>query len=146
MSDMGEPEALWDALLVANPIAVTDELTNASLRQRNAYFSSSDAAFRDRYQASAEWERVRSGKIAADGGWRIYSSGPGLIGYLLIQHVFGIRRRFGERMRRALPAGLAARPDRERPAAQEIGRGASIARRPARDRPPAPPLRPRRTA
>ena len=44
-------DALWEALLVVNPIAVTERLANASLRQRNAYFSSSDAAFRDRYQA-----------------------------------------------------------------------------------------------
>ena len=72
-------------------------MTHASLRQRNAYFSSSDAAFRDRYQASAEWERVKTGAIAVDGGWRIYSSGPGLYPYILIQHVFGHRRRFGER-------------------------------------------------
>ncbi len=96
MSVLGEREALWDALLVANPIAVTDRLPNASLRQRNAYFSSSDAAFRDRYQASAEWERVRTGGVAVDGGWRIYSSGPGLYAYILVQHVFGLRRRFGE--------------------------------------------------
>ena len=40
MSDIGEFDALWEALLVANPIAVTDELPHASLRQRNAYFSS----------------------------------------------------------------------------------------------------------
>ena len=64
--------------MVANPIAVTDELPHASLRQRNAYFSSSDAAFQDRYQASDEWARVKADSIAVDGGWRIYSSGPGL--------------------------------------------------------------------
>ncbi len=98
MSVLGEREAMWDALLVANPIAATDRLPHASLRQRNAYFSSSDAAFRDRYKASAEWERVKTGDVAADGGWRIYSSGPGLYVYLLIQHAFGIRRRFGKRI------------------------------------------------
>ena len=64
MSDLGEREALWDALLVANPIAVTDGCPTPSLRQRNAYFSSSDAAFRDRYQASADWERVKTGRVA----------------------------------------------------------------------------------
>src|SRR5208283_3983442 len=37
MSDIGEFAALWEALLVANPIAVTDRLAHASLRQRNAY-------------------------------------------------------------------------------------------------------------
>ncbi|HLT00636.1 MAG TPA: hypothetical protein VK001_00580, partial [Geminicoccaceae bacterium] len=70
---------------------------HASPRQRNAYFSSSDAAFRDRYQASAEWSRVKAGTIAVDGGWRIYSSGPGLYTNLLLRHAFGIRRHFGAR-------------------------------------------------
>ena len=98
MSVLGEREALWDALLVANPIAVTDRFANASLRQRNAYFSSSDAAFRDRYEASAQWERVKTGGVAVDGGWRIYSSGPGLYVTILIQEAFGFRRRFGKRI------------------------------------------------
>ncbi len=98
MSDIGEFGALWQALLVANPIAVTDELPNASLRQRNAYFSSSDAAFKDRYQASDEWARVRANSIAIDGGWRVYSSGPGLYANMLIRHAFGLRRQFGKRI------------------------------------------------
>jgi 1,2-beta-oligoglucan phosphorylase len=98
MSDIGEFDALWEALLVANPIAVTDELPNASLRQRNAYFSSSDAAFEDRYQASDEWARVKANSIAVDGGWRIYSSGPGLYANMLIRHAFGLRRQFGKRI------------------------------------------------
>jgi cellobiose phosphorylase len=97
MALLGKSRALWNALLVANPIAVTDVIENASLRQRNAYFSSSDAAFRDRRQSSDEWGRVRRGSIAVDGGWRIYSSGPGLCAYILIQHAFGVRRRFGKR-------------------------------------------------
>jgi 1,2-beta-oligoglucan phosphorylase len=98
MSDIGEFDALWEALLVANPIAVTDELPHASLRQRNAYFSSSDAAFQDRYQASDEWARVGADSIAVDGGWRIYSSGPGLYANMLIRHAFGLRRQFGKRI------------------------------------------------
>jgi cellobiose phosphorylase len=98
MSDIGEFAALWEALLVANPIAVTDGLPNASLRQRNAYFSSSDAAFNDRYQASNEWARVKADSIAVDGGWRVYSSGPGLYANMLIRHAFGLRRWFGKRM------------------------------------------------
>jgi cellobiose phosphorylase len=105
MSDLEDAEGLWDALMTVNPIAVTDRLANASLRQRNAYFSSSDAAFRDRYQASDEWSLVKTGGIAADGGWRIYSSGPGLYVYILIQHAFGLRRQFGKRIAKpCLPA------------------------------------------
>jgi 1,2-beta-oligoglucan phosphorylase len=98
MSDLGEFESLWEALLVANPIAVTDELPHASLRQRNAYFSSSDAAFRDRYEASDAWARVGANTIAVDGGWRVYSSGPGLYANMLIRHAFGLRRQFGKRI------------------------------------------------
>ena len=98
MSDIGEFDALWEALMVANPIAVTDERPNASLRQRNAYFSSSDAAFQDRYQASDEWARVKANSIAVDGGWRVYSSGPGLYTNMLIRHAFGLRRQFGKRI------------------------------------------------
>ena len=109
MSVLGESEAQWNALMVANPIAVTDRLTHASLRQRNAYFSSSDAAFQDRYQASAEWARVKADRIAVDGGWRIYSSGPGLTTNMLIRHVFGVRRWFRRADRQALPAGFAER-------------------------------------
>jgi 1,2-beta-oligoglucan phosphorylase len=97
MSLLGEPEALWEALLVANPIAVTERVRHASLRQRNAYFSSSDAAFRDRYFASSEWEQAKTGAIPADGGWRVYSSGPGLYLHILIQRAFGLRRRHGKR-------------------------------------------------
>jgi cellobiose phosphorylase len=107
MAVLGEAQALWDALLVVNPIAVTDRLAHASLRQRNAYFSSSDAAFRDRYQASAEWERVKAKTIAVDGGWRIYSSGSGLYTNMLIRHALGVRRHFGKRIvKPCLPASL----------------------------------------
>ena len=91
----GNAEGARTALLLVNPIAVTDVLPQASLRQRNTYFSSSDAAFQDRYQASAEWNRVRDGTIAVDGGWRIYSSGPGLYTQLFVRQILGMRRRFG---------------------------------------------------
>ncbi len=98
MATLGDAESLWDALIKVNPIALGTHLPNASLRQRNAYFSSSDAAFADRYQASAEWERVKRGDIAVDGGWRIYSSGPGLYTNMLVRLAFGRRRHFGERI------------------------------------------------
>ncbi len=98
LAALGDADGLWEALLVANPIAVTDRLAHASLRQRNAYFSSSDAAFPDRTAANAEWDRVKGGGIAVDGGWRIYSSGPGLYVGLLLRHALGRRRYFGGRI------------------------------------------------
>ncbi|MCX5568920.1 cellobiose phosphorylase [Kaistia nematophila] len=91
----GDVEAARAALALANPITVTERLPHASLRQRNTYFSSSDAAFRDRYHASAEWSRVREGSIAVDGGWRTYSSGPGLYTQIFVRRILGMRRGFG---------------------------------------------------
>jgi cellobiose phosphorylase len=95
MALLGEADALWDALALANPISVTERLPHASLRQRNAYFSSSDAAFKDRYEASARWDEVKRGDVAVDGGWRIYSSGPGLFTRLLLQKALGVGHSFG---------------------------------------------------
>ncbi|NTJ68433.1 cellobiose phosphorylase [Agrobacterium rhizogenes] len=104
-----DAEAVWAALAVANPIAVSGRVEHASLRQRNTYFSSSDAAFDDRYQASSEWVRVKAGDIAVDGGWRIYSSGPGLYTKSLIGNIFGFKRQFGQRIRKPLlPASIGA--------------------------------------
>ncbi|MBB4301077.1 cellobiose phosphorylase [Rhodobium orientis] len=108
LAGLGDSTGLWNALAVVNPIAVTDEVPNATLRQRNAYFSSSDAAFADRYQAREEWQRVRDGTIPVDGGWRIYSSGPGLFVNMLIRHALGSRREFGsEIVAPCLPPDLA---------------------------------------
>ncbi|HEY3177525.1 MAG TPA: cellobiose phosphorylase [Casimicrobiaceae bacterium] len=98
MAVLGEADALWDALHVANPISVTERVVNAAPRQRNAYFSSSDAAFADRYEATTAWSRVKGGTVAVEGGWRIYSSGPGLYVNLLIRHALGIQRVFGDRI------------------------------------------------
>jgi len=104
-----DAEAVWAALALANPIAVSGRVEHASLRQRNTYFSSSDAAFADRYEASSEWARVKAGDIAVDGGWRIYSSGPGLYTKSLIGNVFGFKRQFGQRIRKPLlPASIGA--------------------------------------
>ncbi|RUM27271.1 cellobiose phosphorylase [Rhizobium vallis] len=105
----GEADELWKAIAVVNPIAVTTVLPHASLRQRNTYFSSSDAAFHDRYQAAAKWERVKAGKIAVDGGWRIYSSGPGLFTRSFVENILGFKRRFGRRKHKPLlPAAHAS--------------------------------------
>ena len=50
MAVLGEADALWEALRAVNPVEVAAHVANASPRQRNAYFSSSDSAFPDRYQ------------------------------------------------------------------------------------------------
>jgi cellobiose phosphorylase len=94
LAAMGLSQDLLHALALVNPITVTDVVKNAVLRQRNCYFSSSDAAFKDRYEASRDYDKLREGKIPVEGGWRIYSSGPGVYTNLVIRHLFGLRRHF----------------------------------------------------
>jgi CRISPR-associated protein Csx3 len=91
---MGCADDLWRALQVVNPIAVTQVAKNASARQRNCYFSSSDAAYRDRYEASQRFDKLRRGEVSVEGGWRIYSSGPGIFTSLIIRNLLGLRRYF----------------------------------------------------
>ncbi len=98
MGVLGETRALREGLRLVNPIAVTEDVPHAALRQRNAYFTSSDAAFRDRYEAGRRWDDVRTGQVPVEGGWRVYSSGPGLYVHVLLARVAGMRRYFGERV------------------------------------------------
>jgi 1,2-beta-oligoglucan phosphorylase len=90
LAHMGETERFFRALCEANPIGVRSIVPPATLRQANCYFSSSDAAFEDRYQASAEYERVARGTIALDGGWRVYSSGAGIALGLIVRRFLGL--------------------------------------------------------
>jgi len=90
LAHMGEPDRFFHALCQANPIGIRAIVPAASLRQANCYYSSSDAAFEDRYQASAEYERVALGGIALDGGWRVYSSGAGIALGLIMRHFLGV--------------------------------------------------------
>jgi CRISPR-associated protein Csx3 len=77
-------------LCQANPIAIRSLIPSATLRQANCYYSSSDAQFADRYQASEEYARVKDGTIPFDGGWRVYSSGAGIAVGLIIRRLFGL--------------------------------------------------------
>jgi cellobiose phosphorylase len=91
LAHIGVAERFFDALCRANPIGLRELVPMATLRQSNCYFSSSDATFADRYQASAEYERVRRGTIDLDGGWRVYSSGAGILFSLVVRHLLGLR-------------------------------------------------------
>lgn len=97
LAALGDAAGVWQALAVVNPVVVADRVPNATRRQRNAYFSSSDLGFSDRYRACADWELARGGRVPADGGWRIYSSGPGLYTNLVLTHALGLRRQAGRR-------------------------------------------------
>lgn len=67
---------------------------NAAPRQENVYFSSSDGDFPDRCAAEAGFERLRDGRVAVKGGWRLYSSGPGLFRHKVRAMLFGVRERY----------------------------------------------------
>ena len=90
LAHVGEAERFFKALCQANPIGIASIVPSATLRQANCYYSSSDAAFEDRYQASEEYERVAHGTVALDGGWRVYSSGAGIALGLIIRHFLGL--------------------------------------------------------
>jgi 1,2-beta-oligoglucan phosphorylase len=90
LAHMGEAERFFQALCQANPIGIRSVVPTATLRQANCYYSSSDAAFQDRYQASAEYRRVADGGIALDGGWRVYSSGAGISLALILRRFLGL--------------------------------------------------------
>ncbi|MEM8494302.1 MAG: hypothetical protein AAF663_02810 [Planctomycetota bacterium] len=82
----GQPEAAMALLNRVNPVGLTDAETgvaNAAPRQANAYFSSSDARFATRYEADEDHVAVFEGRVTCDGGWRIYSSGPGIFLWLV---------------------------------------------------------------
>jgi len=90
LAHVGDARRFFRALCQAVPIDIRSLVPGATLRQANCYYSSSDAAFEDRYQASAEYERVASGAIALDGGWRVYSSGAGIALGLIVRHLLGL--------------------------------------------------------
>jgi cellobiose phosphorylase len=87
----GDAEGFFLALCQANPIGIRTLVPAATLRQVNCYYSSSDAIFSDRYQAFVEYERVKRGEVNFDGGWRVYSSGPGIWTRLMVQCFLGLR-------------------------------------------------------
>ncbi len=91
MAKLGHAEEMWQALSVINPILIQDYVPNAEIRQSNAYFSSSDGKFNTRYEAAAGFKELQTGQRAVKGGWRIYSSGPGIYINQLISNLLGIR-------------------------------------------------------
>ncbi len=107
LAHVGDAEAFFRALCQANPIAIASVVPRATLRQANCYYSSSDAAFVDRYQASEEYDRVTQGTIDLDGGWRVYSSGAGISLSLIMRRFLGFSRENNRlRLDPVMPAAL----------------------------------------
>jgi len=92
MAKLGRADAAFDGLLLACPILIGQDVPASLPRQSNSYFSSSDAAFTDRWQARRRFGWIRSGRVGIKGGWRVYSSGPGIFLNQLISNVLGLRR------------------------------------------------------
>ena len=90
MAKLGKTEELWHGLDVINPINIDKVVPNADKRQSNAYFSSSDGDFKTRYEAKEHFGKLRTGEVQVKGGWRIYSSGPGIYINQLITKGLGI--------------------------------------------------------
>jgi CRISPR-associated protein Csx3 len=90
LAHVGDADRFFRALCQANPIGVRAIVPTATLRQANCYYSSSDAAFDDRYHASEEYGRIAQGTIALDGGWRVYSSGAGIALGLIVRRFLGL--------------------------------------------------------
>jgi cellobiose phosphorylase len=90
LAHVGRADEFFRALCQASPIGIRSVVPTATLRQANCYYSSSDAAFSDRYQARADYARIRAGTVALDGGWRVYSSGAGIALALTLRRFLGL--------------------------------------------------------
>jgi cellobiose phosphorylase len=91
LAHFGDVDGFFKALSLLNPIAIQELASSAGLRQANCYYSSSDAAFADRYEAYDHYERVKNGEVTLEGGWRVYSSGAGIGVRLIMQCFLGLR-------------------------------------------------------
>jgi len=96
MAKVGRADELWRALEVVNPVGLGAVLANAAPRQSNVYFSSSDAVFGDRIEAARRWSELKTGSVEVRGGWRLYSSGPGIFLHTVRASFLGLREFFGE--------------------------------------------------
>ena len=88
----GAVDEFFRALCLANPIGIRNLVPSATLRQANCYYSSSDAAFADRYEAHEQYDRAMRGTVPLDGGWRVYSSGAGIGVSLILRCFLGVRQ------------------------------------------------------
>jgi 1,2-beta-oligoglucan phosphorylase len=96
LAKVGDAEGLWHALQVVNPVGLGEVVPHAAPRQANVYFSSSDADFPNRIEAAEHWSKLRTGAVAVRGGWRLYSSGPGLFLHKVRTSLLGIRESWGD--------------------------------------------------
>jgi cellobiose phosphorylase len=97
LAALGRPAVVTELLRIS-PVGQHARLATSLPRQRNCYFSSSDADFPDRDTAAAQWDRLRAGAsdpVGVRGGWRVYSSGPGIYLRQVVQGALGLVPRPG---------------------------------------------------
>lgn len=64
---LGDAKSVFENLFKIVPMGIQSTVANAAVRQSNAYFSSSDARFNDRYQAYTSMDRVMNGEVEVKG-------------------------------------------------------------------------------
>lgn len=87
----GKADEFIHALLQAIPICYSNIVKQGDIRQANCYYSSSDVLFKNRYEADKHYPEVIKGNFKLHGGWRIYSSGPGILIGIILGRLFGFR-------------------------------------------------------
>ena len=93
---MGKAKEFIKALRQAIPVDYREIVPSGDVRQSNCYYSSSDVVFRNRYDADTLYDMVKTGMFTLRGGWRVYSSGPGIFIGLIISRLLGLRVEFGK--------------------------------------------------
>lgn len=107
LAKVGKVKEAWHALEQTIPVGLQDIVNNAEPRQANVYFSSSDGDFKTRYEAEKNFEKLKSGEVGVKGGWRLYSSGPGIFTNQVITHLAGIEMRAeGLKISPSIPANM----------------------------------------
>lgn len=96
LAKTGKADAFVKALRQAIPVSYRDIVPCGDIRQSNCYYSSSDVAFRSRYEADELYNEIKTGKITLRGGWRVYSSGPGIYVSLIVTRLLGLQIEFGK--------------------------------------------------
>ena len=96
MAHIGNARRAKDGIDKIIPITLNDYVKNAYPRQSNVYFSSSDGAFLNRYDAYENFDKLRNGEVGVKAGWRLYSSGPGILLHQIIAHYLGINYYHGD--------------------------------------------------
>ena len=92
----GRADAFLRALRQAIPVGHREVVPCGDIRQSNCYYTSSDVIFRNRYEADERYDEIKTGKIALRGGWRVYSSGPGIYIGLVVSQLLGLRIESGK--------------------------------------------------